>query len=153
MVCCGSSVFLPGRFRPRVAVFVAQAGAVLEGTGQSPEAHRETIPRLRSCYRSWRESPAGRASGEARGAWRQARRRPSRSLRLLLRADHVIRRRSRETRQPRPQDEGEQQWGSYDESDDLDVMDDVGAHDLLELAAADDQDPVEAQLRSVCVRV
>jgi hypothetical protein len=32
-------------------------------------------------------------------------------------------------------------------------MDDVGAHDLLELAAADDQDPVEAQLRSVCVRV
>jgi hypothetical protein len=33
------------------------------------------------------------------------------------------------------------------------VMEDVGAHDLLEPAAADDQDPVEAQLRSVCVRV
>jgi hypothetical protein len=29
------------------------------------------------------------------------------------------------------------------------VMDDVGTHDLLELASADDQDPVEAQLRSV----
>ncbi len=42
---------------------------------------------------------------------------------------------------------------AYDESDDPDVMDDVGAHDLLELAAAADQDPVEAQLRSVRVSV
>jgi hypothetical protein len=33
------------------------------------------------------------------------------------------------------------------------VMDDLGAHHVLELAPTDDQDPVEAQLRSVCVRV
>jgi hypothetical protein len=33
------------------------------------------------------------------------------------------------------------------------VRDDVGAHDLLELAAADEQDPVKAQRRSMCVRV
>ena len=41
----------------------------------------------------------------------------------------------------------EQQWGSLRRERRPDVMDDVGGHDLLEQAVADDQDPVEAQLR------